>query len=188
MLIKIRCMQEHGGASMLRRAVVITLGLALMSGCAATGEGASGQEPPPPLATSIGGDTTPGADVAPTEGASATSYGLCAEFPMHMPTSGHGDLEGWWSSSPANPEDGSTIEDPAQWPEPKMAQHPRTAVIDVEPGEVLSTWDRTTCSNDPDFVPVPNEQWPAVTDDKREFIVVDMDTNEVVNTTIASEF
>ncbi|WP_282947766.1 hypothetical protein [Cellulomonas endometrii] len=164
-----------------RYATVIVLGVALLSGCASTVE-----EPDSAGPVAASPDQTE--EVAPTEGAEASSYDLCAEFPMHMPTSGHGDLEGWWSSTPVDLEDGSVIEDPADWPEPKMAQHPRTAVIDVESGEVLSTWDRTTCTDDPDFVPVPNEQWPAVTDDKREFVVVDMDTNEVVNTTLASEF
>jgi hypothetical protein len=162
-----------------RYATAIVLGVALLSGCASTVE-----EPDSAGPVAASPDQTE--EVAPTDDAEASSFDLCAEFPATPPT-GRGDLEGWWSSTPANP-DGSVIEDPADWPEPKMARHPRTAVIDVESGEVLSTWDRTTCTDDPDFVPVPNEQWPAVTDDKREFVVVDMDTNEVVNVTLASEY
>lgn len=159
----------------------MTLVVALLSGCASVSD--EGLDPAPPAAAS---DPDLSTQTSSADEAETSSFDLCAEFPQ-MKATGKGDLEGWWSSTPANP-DGSVIENPADWPEPKMAQHPRTAVIDVESGEVLSTWDRTTCTDDPDFVPVPNELWPAVTDDMREFVVVDMDTNEVVNTAIASEF
>jgi hypothetical protein len=183
MLLDVRRM--HGGppAWAVTCATGIAVGVALLSGCASASE--NEPDPSPPAAAGDRG-TDPSPESAPTEDTAARSYDLCAEFPQMEPSE-HGDLEGWWSSTPANP-DGSVIWDPADWPEPKMTQHPRTAVIDVERGEVLSTWDRTTCTDDPDFVPVPNEQWPAVTDDKRELVVVDMETNEVVNTTIASEF
>lgn len=165
-----------------RYATGVVVAGAFLSGCASASDDES--DPAPPTAASER-DTDPSAEATPSEDPEASSFALCAEFPPVEP-SGHGDLEGWWSSTPANP-DGSVIEDPADWPEPKMVEHPRTAVIDVESGEVLSTWDRTTCTDDPGYVPVPNEQWPAVTDDRREFVVVDMDSGEVVNTTIASE-
>jgi hypothetical protein len=171
-----------GASAVMRGVTVVVVGGAVLSGCASASD--NEPDPAPPAAVSEG-DTDPSAEAAPTEDSETSSFDLCAEFPQ-METSGHGDLEGWWSSTPANA-DGSVIEDPADWPEPKMVEHPRTAVIDVESGEVLSTWDRTTCTDAPAFVPAPNEQWPAVTDDKREFVVVDMDSNEVVNTTIAPE-
>ena len=149
----------------LRCAAVVVLGAAVLSGCTSANE-----DVPVPTPT-------------PTEQSTeAASYDLCAEFPP-VASSGHDDLEGWWSATPANP-DGSIIEDPAAWPDRRMVRHPRTAVVDVESGEVLSTWDRTTCTDDPAFVPVPDDQWPAVTDDARELVVVDMDTNEVVSTSI----
>jgi hypothetical protein len=157
----------------------LAVGAVLLSGCAAAAHEAA--------PTGTGDAATPPAVAAPPgETASAASYDLCAEFPARPPT-GQGDLEGWWSSTPANP-DGSVIEDPALWPEPKMVQHPRTAVVDVESGEVLSTWDRTTCTDVPGFVPTPDDRWPAVSDDARELVVVDVDTGEVVNTTLASVY
>jgi hypothetical protein len=171
------------GGPVLRCAPVLALGAALLSGCATSSAGTAGSTPP---AAGSGSSTDPTEGAALTAGSEAPSYGLCAEFPPVPPT-GRGDLEGWWSSTPANP-DGSVIEDPADWPEPKMVAHPRTAVVDVESGEVLSTWDRTTCSGDPSFVPVPNDQWPAITRDSREFVVVDMDSHEVVATTLASPY
>lgn len=171
-LVSTRTDAAPGASALLRCVTGLVVGGALLSGCASAGD----DEP----------DPAPPAAAAPTADPGTSSFDLCAEFPPVPPT-GKGDLEGWWSSTPANP-DGSVIEDPADWPEPKMVAHPRTAVVDVESGEVLSTWDRTTCTDAPGFAPVPDEQWPAVTDDARELVVVDMDSNEVVSTAIVSEF
>ncbi|BDO43572.1 hypothetical protein CELD12_30620 [Cellulomonas sp. NTE-D12] len=74
---------------------------------------------------------------------------LCAEFPPQPPLPG--DVEGWWSSTPADA-DGNVLTDPADWPA-QLREHPRTALVDAATGRVVSSWDRRTCGQIPDFRP-----------------------------------
>ena len=116
-----------------------------------------------------------GPTAAPTEWVSS-EYALCAEFPPAGQTPA-GDLEGWWNGAPANP-DGSIIRDPDEWPDARMRDHPRLAVVGVDSAEVYSTWDRITCGPDPTYVPTRTDEWPADVDS----VVLDMDTGEVLAT------
>jgi hypothetical protein len=106
----------------------------------------------------------------------ASTYALCAEFPAvgSLP----GDLEGWWNGTPANA-DGSIIQNPEDWPDSRPREHPRVAVVAVATAEVYSTWDRTTCGDDPTYTPIRTDQWPAV--GEVDTVVLDMDTGEVLS-------
>lgn len=107
----------------------------------------------------------------PTVGASPAPT-PCAEFPAvgELP----GDVEGWWSSSPADAQ-GNILRDPAEWPAAPR-EHPRVALVDTDTGAVISTWDRIACGPDPTFVPTRKPDWPA-----HSVAVVDMDTGETVD-------
>ncbi|HEY0186692.1 MAG TPA: hypothetical protein VGC67_04320 [Cellulomonas sp.] len=143
--------------------VGLAVAAVLLTGCTGTDQAAPATVEP--------------ATAAPTTHATST-YALCAEFPAVAAT-GHGDLEGWWSSSPADA-DGSIIEDPDDWPDPRLREHPRVAVVDVASGAVISTWDRTTCGDDPDYVAVRTDEWPTA--EEAGSVVLDMDTGEVLGT------
>ncbi|RYV49794.1 hypothetical protein EUA98_16850 [Pengzhenrongella frigida] len=67
------------------------------------------------------------------------------------------------------------IDDPAQWPEPLMREHPRVALIETDSGEVISTWDRLVCGQDPSYLPALQEAWAG-----KSIVIVDMDTNELL--------
>lgn len=105
---------------------------------------------------------------APAEGAGPT---LCAEFPAvgSLP----GDVEGWWSSSPAD-ENANVLTDPADWPD-EMREHPRVALVAVDAATVISTWDRVACGPDRDYVPEIAADWPA-----GHLVAVDMDSGELL--------
>jgi hypothetical protein len=92
---------------------------------------------------------------------------LCAEFPQ-------GDVEGWWNAAPAD-ENGNVIDDPALWPEERITEHPRVALVATDTGAVISTWDRVACGQDNDYQPALQEDWP-----KGAIVIVDMDTNELL--------
>lgn len=105
---------------------------------------------------------------AQAEGAEPT---LCAEFPAVGPLPG--DVEGWWSSSPADA-DAAILTDPADWPD-EMREHPRVALIAVDSAAVISTWDRVVCGPDPDYVPEIGTDWPA-----GHLVAVDMDSGDLL--------
>lgn len=118
-----------------------------------------------------------GAAAAASTGGSSAAAGarpvasptLCAEFPPQTPRPG--DLEGWWSSTPADAQ-GNVLTDPADWPA-QPREHPRVAVEDVATGRVVSTWDRRTCGPIPDFRPPSGLSGSGVA-------VLDADTGEVL--------
>lgn len=112
--------------------------------------------------------------VHPTAREGTEDNGLCAEFPVSVSPEGP-DYEGWWSSTPAR-EDGSVLEDPSQWPA-QIREHPRTPVVDLRDGTVISTWDRVTCSSIPGYT-IPDS---LVGD---TVVVVDADTGEVVESEV----
>jgi hypothetical protein len=96
----------------------------------------------------------------------------CAEFPAVGGPSG-GDVEGWWSSSPADAQ-GNILRDPTLWP-PEPREHPRVALVDTDTAAVLSTWDRIACGPDPGFVATAQAGWPA-----HAVALVDMGTGETI--------
>lgn len=173
-------MRHHhrdGGTGVRRSApatALVVVGAALLAGCTGTSQAAA----PEPTITSRTTDQEV-LDV-PSEPGPDPRYELCAEFPAT--TTGPRDLEGWWSSTPANP-DGSVIHDPADWVEPRMREHPRVAVLDVATAAVISTWDRRTCAADPAYVPTRTDAWPSPDDANR--VVVDMDSGEVLGSVMA---
>ncbi|GAA3817529.1 hypothetical protein CSO01_30250 [Cellulomonas soli] len=145
----------------VRVAIVVGLGVGglVLGGCARE---------------SVGSPTAPTAASAVTQTvAPAPSPSLCAEF--HVTDSAPGDVEGWWSSSPADA-DGNVLTDPARWPE-QLREHPRVALVDTDTGAVISSWDRATCGPDDTYAPVPSADWPT-----GSIAVVDMDTGETIAT------
>jgi len=115
---------------------------------------------------------TVGAEPAPTVGAEPASVGPCAEFPPGVAAEGR-DYEGWWSSSPAD-ESSAILQDPEDWPQ-QMRDHLRTALVDVQTAEVLSTYDRVSCSRIEDFSPARASDWPET-----GVVVLDADTGELL--------
>ncbi|WP_155859494.1 hypothetical protein [Cellulomonas sp. KRMCY2] len=115
---------------------------------------------------------TVGADAASVVNAEPASVGPCAEFPPGVAAEGR-DYEGWWSSSPAD-ESSAILQDPEDWPQ-QMRDHLRTALVDVQTAEVLSTYDRVSCSRIEDFSPAPASDWPET-----GVVVLDADTGEVL--------
>jgi len=127
--------------------LVVSAIVAVLTGCAASPEGGPGAFDPGPS--------------------------LCAEFPPQV-DGAPGDAEGWWNGAPADV-DGAIIEDPGQWPDSRLREHPRVAIVAAD-GEVIATYDRVTCGPDPDFVPDPQADWPA-----DRIVVLDMDTGEILH-------
>lgn len=102
-------------------------------------------------AASTGGSSSGGSDAGARAVAASPvrTPTLCAEFPPSTPMPG--DVEGWWSSTPADAH-GNVLTDPADWPA-QVREHPRTVVMDVSTGRIVSSWDRRTCGPIPDFRP-----------------------------------
>ncbi|NMR18656.1 hypothetical protein [Cellulomonas fimi] len=121
----------------------------------------------------------PSTAVAEPEGPNNAAATLCAEFPPAGPVPG--DVEGWWNATPAD-EDGTVIEDPARWPEAKMAEHPRVALVATDTGDVISTWDRVACGQDTSYRPLLQDDWP-----QGAIVIVDMDTNELLDVAAPDE-
>lgn len=96
----------------------------------------------------------------------------CAEFPPGVAAEGR-DYEGWWSSTPAD-KSSAILQDPEDWPQ-QMRDHLRTALVDVQTAEVLSTYDRVSCSRIEDFSPARASDWPET-----GVVVLDADTGEVL--------
>lgn len=138
----------------------------LATGCAPSGEDVA---LPADDATADQSTATPDRDA--TSPAEVAEQRLCAEFPPVGPLPG--DVEGWWSSSPADAE-ANILTDPADWPD-EPREHPRVALVAVDTGEVISTWDRVVCGPDPHFVPEVRPDWPA-----GRVVAVDMDSGEML--------
>ncbi|QDB79860.1 hypothetical protein FE251_11100 [Georgenia wutianyii] len=132
-------------------AVAAIVALALV-GCAP-------DEPPP---------TTVASAVVPTEPA---RYALCAELPAQPQPMPVERFDGWWNADPTS---GQAALDPAEWPDPRMREHPRVAVVDTQSGG-WTTWDRTICGQSDEFSPVIEKGWPDLS-----YVVVDLDTGEVL--------
>lgn len=83
-------------------------------------------------------------------------------------------FEGFWNATPAD-DDAEVLEDPAQWVDERMREHPRVAMVDSDSGVTLETWDRVACENlvYPDFSTPFVDDWPTDAE-----IAVDMDTHE----------
>lgn len=124
-----------------------------------------------PVALAVMTGCTATADV--TTDATGTDPVLCAEFPPQA-DGAPGDAEGWWNGAPADA-DGNVIEDPKLWPDPRLREHPRVAIVAAD-GDVIATYDRLACGSDSDFVPDPQADWPA-----DRILVLDMDTGEVLH-------
>lgn len=101
------------------------------------------------------------------------AVGLCADLP---PSSAPGD--GWWNASPATA-DGGVVRDPSDWPDARMREHPRVALVDADTAAVLSAWDRVACVDEiPGYdPPAPRAEWEAGT-----VVVPDADTGELLDT------
>jgi hypothetical protein len=142
-------------------AVVASAAVAMLtlSGCAQRAAVAS-----PPVASSVTQTTTSTPTPTPS---------LCPEF--HVSMAAPNDIEGWWSSSPADA-DGNILTDPARWPE-QLREHPRVALVDTDTRSVISTWDRRTCGPDDSYQPIIDAGWPA-----GSIAVMDMDTGALIST------
>ena len=105
--------------------------------------------------------------------ASASAWALCAEFPPQMGDR-PGDGEGWWNATPAD-SSGNIIYDPSQWPDPRMRQYPRVALVDTDSARVISTYDRISCGPISNYRPVVDPKWPP-----HSIVVVDVDTGKVI--------
>jgi len=134
----------------------------------------------------LGGCAAGSADTSSADASTPQSVGSptpCAEFVGV--TSDGPDYEGWWSSSPAAA-DGSILTDPADWPG-KMRDHLRTAVVDLEAKEVLSTWDRVSCGAivDPPVVAADLTLPPELAN--AQVVVIDVDSGEVVEVLVEKD-
>lgn len=149
---------------MNRWAVPIALATMVLTGCAS-------EEDEVAVARSENDAVAVTEDVDATDPAEGAVPTLCAEFPAvgTLP----GDVEGWWSSSPAD-ENANVLTDPADWPD-EMREHPRVALVAVDSATVISTWDRVACGPDPDYVPEIATDWPA-----GHLVAVDMDSGELL--------
>lgn len=147
--------------------------LAIMTGIASTASCAGTQAAAPAAGSQ---ETSPPSAVSTTQTKAAQpTAALCAEFPP-VGQADPRDLEGWFNATPADA-DGNVITDPAQWPDPLLAAHPRVALVDTDSGAVISTYDRVACSvDDPTYVPTVDPSWPA-----DSTAIVDMDTGELLD-------
>ncbi|WP_413450858.1 hypothetical protein AA0Y32_01870 [Georgenia phoenicis] len=100
---------------------------------------------------------------------------LCAEFPPREPMYPPDQLEGWWNATPADPQTGEVVVDPAEWADARMREHPRVAVVSTQSGAGV-TWDRTSCGTSVDGIPTVADDWPPLS-----YVVVDADTGELLD-------
>lgn len=99
---------------------------------------------------------------------------LCAEFPSRETPFAADRLEGWWNATPADPQTGETVVDPAEWTDARMREHPRVAVVDTQSGYWV-TWDRTICGATDEYGPTTEPDWPPLS-----YVVVDIDSGELL--------
>lgn len=155
---------------MRRRHLVLVVVTALSAGCAAPVPTGAPSTPSPVLDESA--PSTPGGAVQPSD--PQPSPTLCAQFPGG--STSPGDLEGFFNATPAD-EHGRVLTDPSRW-DTRLREHPRVALVEVDTGRVVSTYDRVSCTvDDPAYVPPPADPaWPS-----GGTAVVDMDTGATID-------
>lgn len=146
--------------------LVASATVALLAACVPPGE----QTPATNPSTAV---------TAPDNAVDKTAATPCAEFPPVGPMPG--DVEGWWNGTPAD-ENGNVIEDPALWPDERIMEHPRVALVATDTGAVISTWDRLACGQDDAYQATVQDDWP-----KGAIVIVDMDTNELLGTAAGAD-
>jgi len=99
---------------------------------------------------------------------------LCAELPSPETPFAADQLEGWWNATPADPRSGEVLADPTEWPDARMREHPRVAVVDTQSGYWV-TWDRTICGATDEYAPTVEPDWPPLS-----YVVVDIDSGELL--------
>ena len=147
--------------------LVVVAGLVTLAACSPS-DGTVPEAAPTP-ASPPAAASSPAAPAVEAAASPTPSPSLCAEFPLENGNGDGPDFEGWWSSSPADTE-GNIVTDPARWPG-LMREHPRTALVDPATGEIVSTWDRVTCTSIPGYTVTPDPSWPDA-----EVVVLDADT------------
>lgn len=113
------------------------------------------------------GDAAVGPSPTPT-------YPMCAELTGVTVDDPREPAGGWWSDAPADAE-ANVIQDPTDWPDPRLREHPRTALVEASTGEVIATYDRVACGPIPDLVLTDDSTWPA-----SGVVVVDAGTGELL--------
>jgi hypothetical protein len=146
---------------------VLVLGLLAAGGCAPGPAGAAAPT------SSVRGTLAPGAGAAAADPVPSPAPRLCAELP---PSSAPG--EGWWNGAPADAE-GAVLRDPADWPDARLRDHPRVALVEVDSGAVLSAWDRVACA---DAIPGYSPPVPTPGGEAGTVVVLDADTGELLET------
>src|SRR5690625_4906684 len=153
---------------------VAILSLLALAACADADPVPATADPSGSAATETSTTTAPAGE--PTAGT------LCAQFPSQDPVYPADELEGWWNTTPTDPQSGDVILDPVEWDDARIREHPRVAVVDTQAG-YWATWDRTTCgATDVEYAPVMKDHWPELS-----YVIVDIDSGELLESVELAE-